>query len=111
MRHSIVFLTLIGQSGWNIFVDELVLSDLPKDGIQTNERNLLNWHNWMDPDKHLWIVISGNMNTGVQELVDKSSLPMFEFEEMFLSLRNSGAVTEFVISKKHCKEYCNCIYL
>ena len=111
MIHSIVFLNLIGQSGWNVFVDELILSDLPKDGIPTNASNIVNWHNWIHPAKHLWIVISGNMNRGIKELLDKPNLPMFEFEEMFLSLRNSGAVTEFVISKKHCKEYCNCIYL
>ena len=52
---------------WNVFIDELILCKSPKDGIPTNSSSIAKWDFWIDQDKHLWIVVSGNRNVQIDD--------------------------------------------
>ena len=74
-------------SDWNVFIDELIINGElekygKKDGIPTNENNLKDFDTWIDKDKHLWIVISWNMDRRAKQFIDETKLPMFHFLKM-----------------------------
>ena len=88
---------LRGYHDWNVFIDDLILSKSPEDGIPTNILDIQNFHSWIDKNKHLWITISRHMDAKFIHQV-KNLLTMFKFIDLYFPLRNAKRTIEFACS-------------